>query len=146
MPAGRCFKMAGKVMRYLITILAAAGLVVSYLALQVHYSDHTEPCDINAHWDCGIVNRSPYSMIGPIPVAAVGIVGYALIGILALLGRRTLAAVASVIGFAFAVYLSHIEKDVLFVWCLYCVVSQGIILLLSICTVGWVWSARQTPS
>ena len=34
-------------MRYLIAILALAGVVVSSLALQVHYSTGTEPCSIN---------------------------------------------------------------------------------------------------
>jgi vitamin-K-epoxide reductase (warfarin-sensitive) len=63
-------------MRYLIALLALAGVVVSALALQVHYSTATEPCDINAKWDCGIVNHSPFAEIMHIPVAAIGIAGY----------------------------------------------------------------------
>ena len=62
-------------MRYLIALLALAGVVVASLALRVHYSTETEPCSINEKWDCGIVNHSPYAMIGPVPVAAIGIVG-----------------------------------------------------------------------
>src|ERR1700678_67238 len=63
-------------MRYLIAILALAGAVVSALALQVHYSTATEPCDINAKWDCGIVNHSPFAVIMHVPGGARGIHGY----------------------------------------------------------------------
>ncbi|HEY2861288.1 MAG TPA: vitamin K epoxide reductase family protein [Terracidiphilus sp.] len=130
-------------MRYLITLLAVLGIAVSYLALRVHYSDEAQPCDINAHWDCGVVNHSPFSMIGPVPVAAIGIAGYALIGVLALARRRTLVLAGAVVGLGFALYLSHVEKDILQVWCLYCVISQGIILLLTLLCAGWVWAGRR---
>jgi uncharacterized membrane protein len=36
-----------------------------------------------------------------------------------------------------ALYLSHVEKDILEVWCLYCVISQGIIALILLLSVGW---------
>lgn len=133
-------------MRYVITVLAVAGLIVSYLALRVHYSNDVEPCDINAHWDCGIVNHSPFAMMGPVPVAGIGMAGYALIGVLALMRRRGLVLAAAVVGLGFALYLSHIEKDVLMVWCLYCVISQGIILLLTILAAGWLWAGRRSRS
>jgi len=64
-------------MRYLISVLALVGLVVSSLALQVHYSTGTEPCSINERWDCGIVNHSTFAEIEHVPVAAIGIAGYA---------------------------------------------------------------------
>ncbi len=131
-------------MRYLIALLAMAGLVVSYLALRVHYSDDAQACDINEHWDCGVVNHSPFAMIGPIPVAAIGIAGYAALGGLALLKRRGLVTVTAAVGLAFALYLSHIEKDVLTVWCLYCVISQCIILVLAAVSAGWWWTEMRT--
>jgi len=59
-----------KAMRYLIVLLALAGAVVSVLALRVHYSTGTEPCDINERWDCGVVNHSRYAGIAHVPVAA----------------------------------------------------------------------------
>ena len=59
-------------MRYVIAVFALAGAVVSFLALQVHYSTSTSPCSINEKWDCGIVNHSSYSMIEGIPVALIG--------------------------------------------------------------------------
>ncbi len=130
-------------MRWLIAILALAGLTVSILALRVHYSNDAAPCDINEHWDCGVVNHSTYAMIGRVPVATLGIAGYALLAVLALLGLRRLVALASLPGLGFALYLSHIEKDVLMVWCLYCVISQCIILLITLLSLGWVWAGRK---
>jgi vitamin-K-epoxide reductase (warfarin-sensitive) len=133
-------------MRYVIALLAVVGLAVSYLALRVHYSNDVQPCDINEHWDCGVVNHSPFATVGPVPVAAVGMAGYALLGILALLRRRALAAAAAVVGLGFALYLTHIEKDVLMVWCLYCVISQGVILMLTLLSLGWVWAGRRASA
>jgi uncharacterized membrane protein len=124
-------------MRYLIAILALAGVVVSALALQVHYSTETAPCSINEKWDCGIVNHSPYAEVKGIPVAAIGIAGYLALAVLALLRQRTLAFLVSLIGLGFALYLAHIEKDVLMVWCLYCVISLGIIALITTLSLGW---------
>ncbi len=130
-------------MRIVILVLALAGLVVSFLALRVHYSNDVEPCDINARWDCGIVNHSPFAMIGPVPVAALGMAGYALLGVLAMMRRRRLVLAGSIVGLGFALYLSHVEKDILMVWCLYCVISQVLILILALLAGGWVWAARR---
>lgn len=130
-------------MRYVIALLAVAGLVVSYLALRVHYSNAVEPCDINEHWDCGIVNHSPFATLGPVPVAAIGIAGYGLLALMALMKRRGLVLAGAIVGLGFALYLTYIEKFVLMVWCLYCVISQCLILLLALLAAGWVWTARR---
>ncbi len=124
-------------MRYLIFLIALAGLVDASLALKIHYDTGTEPCSINEHWDCGIVNHSPFSQIHGVPVAAIGIAGYLLLAVLALARRRLLLLVASGIGLAFAIHLSLIEKNVLEVWCLYCVISQGIIALITLLSLVW---------
>lgn len=140
---GRNGLLSMTIMRYVITVLALAGLVVSYLALRVHYSNDVQPCDINSHWDCGVVNHSPFAMIGPIPVAAIGMAGYVVLGLLAMMRRRGLLLAATLIGLGFALYLTYIEKFVLMVWCLYCVISQGLILILTLLSAAWLWSARR---
>ena len=147
-------------MRYVIVVLALAGVVVSALALHVHYSTGVEPCDINSHWDCGTVNRSSYAtvpgivwhlraarhpdgMTGPaprtgFPVAAAGILGYAAIALLALFRQRWLTLLLATGALAFALYLSNVEAHILEVWCLYCVISQtliAVIFLLSLVTI-----------
>jgi vitamin-K-epoxide reductase (warfarin-sensitive) len=132
-------------MRYLIALLAVAGIAVATLALRIHYSMDAPPCDINAHWDCGIVNHSRYSAIHGVPVAAIGIAGYAVIAILALFRRYRLLLAASLVGLAFTLYLTSIEARILEIWCLYCVISQAImalIFLLSIATL--IWSRKST--
>ena len=127
-------------MRYILAILAVAGMVVSYLALLVHYDTGSAPCSINEKWDCGIVNHSPYAVIHRVPVAAIGIAGYFAIALLALLRRRGLLVVATLIGMGFALYLSNIEARVLGVWCVYCVISQSLIAVLMILSMAW-WGA-----
>lgn len=115
-----------KALTVLIVILALAGVVVSTVVLKEHYSTETSPCDINATWDCGIVNKTPYSLFHGIPVAMIGIVGYALIGVLA--GRfPMLTALAALGGLVFALRLTYFEWKIIGVWCIYCVSSQVII-------------------
>ena len=131
-------------MRYVIALLAIAGIIVSSLAVRVHYSTETAPCSINEKWDCGIVNHSPYAEIRGVPVATIGIVGYLILGILALWRRRGLLLLAALVGMAFALYLTNIEAKVLGVWCLYCVISQGIIAAITLLAIGWtVWYAMR---
>ena len=125
-------------MRYLFVLLVIAGMVVSVLALRLHYSTETAPCSINEKWDCGIVNHSPYAEIRGVPVAAIGIAGYLLIGVLALMRRRAFLLLASLAGMAFALYLTNIEAKVLGVWCLYCVISQAVIAAITLLAIGWV--------
>ena len=124
-------------MRFLITLFALVGVAVAYLALRVHYSTESQPCSINEKWDCGIVNHSPYAEVKQVPVAAIGIGGYLSLALLALVGRRWLVAGGAIIGLAFSLYLTHIEKDVLQVWCLYCVISLGVISVITVLSVIW---------
>jgi vitamin-K-epoxide reductase (warfarin-sensitive) len=124
-------------MRFLISLLALAGVAVAYMALRVHYSTETQPCSINEKWDCGIVNHSPYAEFMHVPVAAIGMAGYVLLAGLALARRRWLLAGGAVIGLIFSLNLTRIEKYVLQVYCLYCVISLGIIALITVLSVIW---------
>ena len=155
-------------MRWLVVFLTLAGVVAAYLALREHYrTEGQAPCSINEKWDCGTVNKSRFASIGgvfdqftnrnaalsddakprfetvrKIPVADVGIAGYILLGLLALMRRWRLLATASVLAWVFSLYLAHIEKDILEVWCVYCVISLGIITLimvLSLISLGMDW-------
>src|SRR3954464_8135228 len=100
-------------MRYVLLILAILGIVVSSLALREHYREYGDsPCSINEHWDCGVVNHSRYAMIGPIPVATVGIAGYILMAILAFMGAYRLLLVPTLAGLMFSLYLANIEAHI----------------------------------
>ena len=126
-------------MKYLLLVLALFGVIASSLALREHYREYGDaPCDINAHWDCGVVNHSPYAMLAGIPVAALGIAGYILMGTLAFLRSYRLLLVPTLAGLAFSLYLANIEAHVLGVWCIYCVISLCIISLMSLLNLGTV--------
>lgn len=119
-------KVTMKILTFLIVTLCLAGVVVASLALGEHYNTGASPCDINEVWDCGTVNHSPYAMLRSIPVALIGIVGYALLGAIA--GRFPwITAVLALGAVVFSLRLSWIEWKKLQVWCIYCVSSQGII-------------------
>ena len=124
-------------MKYPLLILATLGLIVSSLALREHYRTYGDsPCSINERWDCGVVNHSRYAMLGPVPVAAVGMMGYILMAVLAVRGSYRLLIIPTFGGLAFSLYLANIEKNVLGVWCVYCVISLGIISLMSLLNLG----------
>jgi vitamin-K-epoxide reductase (warfarin-sensitive) len=125
-------------MRWLLIVLAVCGMVVSALALREHYRTDASPCSINERWDCGIVNHSPYATLYGIPVGSIGIAGYLLLGVLSFTRAYRLMLVAALGGLGFALYLAHIESVVLGVWCIYCVISLGIISLLSLLVLGQV--------
>ena len=125
-------------MRFVLAFLAVLGIAVSSLALREHYRTDTSPCSINEKWDCGIVNHSPYAVLWGVPVAVVGMGGYLLLGFLALKRWYSILLPVSLSGLAFSLYLAHIEKDILGVWCIYCVASLGVISVLSLLVLGMV--------
>ncbi len=117
----------------LVALLAVCGIVVSSVSLQHHYAtSKTDFCDIGEMFNCDIVNRSTYSSIFGIPVALIGMLGYAALAGLATVYRerretpvRLFGAAAA--GLAFALYLTYIEGRVLGVWCILCLSSLFVI-------------------
>jgi vitamin-K-epoxide reductase (warfarin-sensitive) len=137
-------------MRWFIALLALAGMVAASLALREHYRTEASPCSINEKWDCGTVNKSRFAVIGGVPVADIGIAGYLLLAVLAIMRRWRLLAAAAIPALAFSLYLAHIEKDILGIWCIYCVISLGVITLitlLSMVALAIDWrKSRQAPA
>ncbi|MGC2152430.1 MAG: hypothetical protein WA618_10325, partial [Terriglobales bacterium] len=71
-----------------------------------------------------------------VPVAAIGIAGYLFLAFLA--WRKAYAWMLPFVtaAFAFAIHLADIESLALGVWCIYCVISLGIISLITLLVIG----------
>ncbi len=121
-----------------IAFLASGGVLVSSVSLYHHYgTSATSYCDIGENFNCDIVNRSTYSTIAGIPVAAIGIIGYLATLLLATVYRSkpevpAVLAVASLAGLAFALYLTYIEGFVLAAWCVLCLSSLALMFSIAV--------------
>ena len=132
----------------LIAILAVCGIAVSSVSLQHHYAtSKTAYCDFGETFNCDIVNRSEYSSIFGIPVALIGMLGYAALAGLATVYRErqetpTMLFSAAAAGLAFALYLTYIEARVLGVWCILCLSSLVLIAATTILA-AVIWRKRE---
>jgi vitamin-K-epoxide reductase (warfarin-sensitive) len=121
-----------------IAILSFAGIVVSAVSLQRHYArSATRFCEFGEQFNCDIVNRSEYSSIAGIPVAGMGVAGYAALFLFSTLYRDRRETplrllMMACLGLAFALYLTYIEGYVLSTWCVLCLSSLALIFLITI--------------
>jgi vitamin-K-epoxide reductase (warfarin-sensitive) len=130
----------------MIAVLSLAGVLVSAVSLQRHYAKSaTALCDFSQKFSCDIVNRSEYSTVEGIPVAGIGVAGYAALFVLATFWKfraetpnRLLGA--AIVGFAFALYLTYIEAYELMTWCILCLIS--LVLISLICLLAAVMKIR----
>jgi uncharacterized membrane protein len=129
-------------MRYVLILLTLLGFIASGLALREHYRTDSSPCSINEHWDCGIVNHSPFAVLAGVPVAVIGMAGYVILAALALKRAYGLFLAAALVGLSFSLYLAHVEAHILGVWCIYCVASLIVISLLTLLGIGTVVLSR----
>jgi uncharacterized membrane protein len=121
-----------------IAVLALAGMVVSSVSLYHHYgTSKTSYCDFGDSFNCDVVNRSVYSTVLGVPDALIGILGYGLLLALATIYRTKaetpfMLLLASTAGLGFALYLTYIEKFVLATWCVLCLSSLLLIVLITV--------------
>lgn len=128
-----------------IAILAMLGIAVSSVSLSHHYrKSKTSFCDFGESFNCDLVNRSEYSTVAGVPVASIGILGYAALLAFATFYRDKaetpgILLVASLGGLGFALYLTYVEKYILSAWCILCLSSLAIILSITALSVGLFW-------
>jgi len=131
-----------------VAILAVCGIVISSVSLQHHYAtSKTAFCDIGEMFNCDVVNRSEYSSILGIPVALIGMLGFAALAGLATVYRDRREAPAllfggAAAGLAFALYLTYVEGHILGVWCILCLSSLTLIALTTVIS-GLIWWRRE---
>ena len=125
---------------------ASAALSLVGLALATYLSvTYLSGADLacGAGGGCGAVTTSEYSRFLGVPVALLGVGGYAilLLGSLAALGlpqpppilRWGIAAIAA-IGFAFSAYLTTTQAFLIGSYCIYCLTSASLMTALMLLT------------
>jgi vitamin-K-epoxide reductase (warfarin-sensitive) len=121
-----------------IAVLAVLGVAVSAVSLQRHYAkSESKFCDIAVQFNCDIVNRSEFSSFFGIPVAGIGVVGYAAVLALATVyrsrhGAPNILLAGALAGLVFALYLTYVEGFILDTWCILCLSSLAVIASISI--------------
>jgi uncharacterized membrane protein len=123
-------------LRRLIAVATLIGLVVAGYLTYVHYAE-LEPICAGRGGGCEKVQNSSYAELAGVPVALLGLVGYALIlASLWLPGElgRMCAALLALIGFGFSVYLTWVELFEIDAICQWCVVSAVLMTILAVLT------------
>lgn len=135
-----------------IIVLATVGLIISvYSWLHNAGFASGEFCTIDETLNCDVVNKGPYATMWGVPVALIGVIGYAFLLFGAILKWRTpsdrqltdFLLIASAGGLAFSAYLTGLEAFVLHAWCLLCLTSQAAILLLFLAAMSLFFVERE---
>jgi uncharacterized membrane protein len=123
-------------LRIAIAALAVAGLGVAGYLTWVHYGD-LEPICVAGSGGCERVQTSDYAELAGVPVALLGVIGYA--SILASLalpgdGGRFAGALLALAGFGFSAWLTYVEVFEIDAICQWCVASAVIMTALAVLT------------
>ncbi len=124
-----------------IQLLSVPGMLLAYYLFLFHEGVLIVGCSVNSVFDCGQVSgpTAQYSAIGPVPVAFIGLTGYAVIFLLTWLRDwdfplldyfPELMVAVTGIAFLFSLGLTLLELFVIGAFCQYCVVSAVLVVLL----------------
>ena len=124
--------------RQVIAVLALAGLFVALYLYLYKIGVYGElKCGTGG---CEVVQASPYAVLLGQPVALYGVLGYAALFAVCLIGLHprfaaqrwptTALAVMATLGFAFTAYLTGLEAFVIHAWCEWCLGSATMVLIL----------------
>jgi uncharacterized membrane protein len=133
---------APPVNRMAIAVLALIGLLMSlYLTLHKFGFIGTLACGTGS---CDTVQTSPWAVFMGIPVPLMGVLGYLILLVLAIVGLQPAHAdnrklglllfVLADIALLFTIYLTYLEAFVINAWCRWCLGSAAIVLLV------WIFS------
>jgi uncharacterized membrane protein len=122
-------------LRLIAIVLAVVGLGVAAYLTYVHYNGIEPVCGLGG--DCEKVQTSEWADLAGIPVALLGLIGYASILATLLVDREEAliaGALLSLVGFGFSAYLTYRELFSIDAICPWCVSSAVILTLLAIVT------------
>ena len=135
-----------------VFFLSILGIIVSGYLTYLHYSTLNSPCDFSETFQCSLVSRSQHSEFLGVPVAIFGLLGYAFLGIVSfglyntkyglkrlkdnkifkkIISAKTLLFF-SVIALLISLYLTYTEFFLIKALCLFCLISQFIIITIAI--------------
>jgi uncharacterized membrane protein len=125
-------------LRLVIAGLALGGMAVAGYLTYVHYAG-LEPFCAGGGGGCERVQSSSYAELAGVPVALLGLIGYALI--LASLAvpaepGRMAGGLLALVGFGFSAYLTWVELFEIDAVCQWCVVSAVLMTALAAASVS----------
>lgn len=137
--------MSPRALRGASAAVAVVGLAIAAYLTVVHYTGGTPVCAISH--GCAVVQQSRYAELGGVPVALLGLLGYA--SVLATLVRddeaaRTASAFLALVGFGFSAWLTWVEIAELHAVCTWCVASAVCMTLLAALSAARVLGAPVT--
>jgi uncharacterized membrane protein len=127
-----------RALRLATAALALAGIGIAGYLTWVHYAG-LDPVCVGGGGGCGRVQSSPWAELAGIPVALLGLLGYAtVLASLALPEEpgRSLAAFVSLVGFGFSAWLTYVELVEIEAICQWCVASAVVMTALALVSVA----------
>ncbi|MFQ5620477.1 MAG: vitamin K epoxide reductase family protein [Candidatus Nanoarchaeia archaeon] len=134
-----------KIRAKFMAAFASLGVIFSILMTYAHYASASEFCPKvgGGQVPCDIVNQSIYAEIMGVPVAVFGIIGYAVMAYVAwcqanpkkkfeILKNPLTLHILAVLALLFAVYLNYIQFAILKTLCLFCEMSAGTVITLTL--------------
>jgi uncharacterized membrane protein len=135
-------------LRPVTAVLALIGIGIAGYLTYIHYAGINPIC-ISGGGGCEKVQSSRWSELAGIPVAVLGLAGYvAILLSLALpedIGQLA-AALLSLVGAGFSLYLTYTELFEIHAICQWCVASAVLMVLLAIVSVARVWAGVPAPA
>jgi uncharacterized membrane protein len=125
----------GDRLRLAAVIAATLGLAIAAYLTYVHYAGIEPICA--ASGACERVQSSSYATLAGVPVALMGLIGYAAILLATLLPGelpRLAACWLALVGLGFSLYLTYLELFEIDAICQWCVASAAIMAALAVIT------------
>ncbi|MCA9923896.1 MAG: vitamin K epoxide reductase family protein [Anaerolineales bacterium] len=139
----------------LIQLISVAGILLAFYLFLYHEGNLVAVCGASGWDDCGAVSGpdAPYSSIGSIPVALIGLIGY--IAIFLAIWLEDWIPVLSdylpeimvgmnALAFVFTLWLTGLELFVIHALCRYCVVSAVFVLTTFILSISYLRAVNAT--
>jgi len=120
-------------LRQVAIVLTLIGLAVAAYLTYVHYDGIQPVCGLGG--DCEKVQTSEWADLAGVPVALLGLIGYAAILATLFVDREealVAGALIALVGFGFSAYLTYRELFSIDAICPWCVASAVIMTLLAI--------------